>query len=69
MAEGLRNLYPATPAPEPEGGAIVVFCNLPEAITYGANDEEVTVKAAEVRAILKSVRPHSHSHLNAHHTP
>lgn len=38
----------ATPTPEPEGGATVVFRDLPEAITYGANDAEVRAMAAEM---------------------
>ena len=41
-------LYPATPTPDPEGGATVVFRDLSKAITYGTNDEEVKVTAGKV---------------------
>ena len=50
------HLYPATPTPEPEGGATVVFRDLPEAITYGANDEEVRAMAAEVLELAVAER-------------
>ena len=49
-------LYPATPTPEPEGGATVVFRYLPEAITYGANDEEARAMAAEVLELAVAER-------------
>ena len=49
-------LYPATPTPEPEDGATVVFRDLPEAITYGANDEEVRAMAAEVLELAVAER-------------
>ena len=41
-------LYPATRTPEPEGGATVVFRDLPEAITYGDSDENAMAMAREV---------------------
>lgn len=41
-------LYPATPTPEPEGAATLVFRDVPEAITYGASDAEARAMAAEV---------------------
>ena len=50
------HLYPATPIPEPEGGATVVFRDLPEAITYGTNDEEVRAMAAEVLELAVAER-------------
>ena len=49
-------LYPAMPRPEPEGGATVVFRDLPEAITYGANDEEMRAMAAEVLELAVAER-------------
>ena len=50
------HLYPATPTLEPEGGATVVFRDLPEAITYGANDEEARAMAAEVLELAVAER-------------
>ena len=50
------HLYPATPTPEPEGGATVVFRDLPEAISYGANNEEVRMMAAEVLELAVAER-------------
>ena len=41
-------LYPATRTSEPEGGATVVFRDLPEAITYGDSDENAMAMAREV---------------------
>ena len=52
----LPYLYPATPTPEPEGGATVVFRDLPEAITCGANDEEVRAMAGEVLELAVAER-------------
>ena len=49
-------LYPATPTPEPEGGATVVFRDLPEAITYGSDDEEVRAMAGEVLELAVAER-------------
>ena len=41
-------LYPATPTPEPEGGTTVVFRDLPEAITYGRDEEDAMTMARDV---------------------
>ena len=49
-------LYPATATPEPEGGATVVFRDLPEAITCGGNDEEVRAMASEVLELAVAER-------------
>ena len=49
-------LYSAMPTPEPEGGATVVFRDMPEAIAYGANDEEVRVMAGEVLELAVAER-------------
>ena len=49
-------LYPATPTPEPEGGATVVFRDMPEAITYGTDDEEVRMMAGEVLELAVAER-------------
>lgn len=40
--------FPARFKPEPEGGFTVTFPDLPEAITYGANDSHASSMAAEV---------------------
>ena len=50
------NLYPATPTPEAEGGATIVFRDMPEAITYGADDEEVRIMAGEVLELAVAER-------------
>lgn len=42
------HLHPATPTAEPEGGANAAFRDLPEAITYGTNDQKTGVIAAKV---------------------
>ena len=52
----LPYLYPATPTPEPEGGATVVFRDLPEAITCGTNAEEVKAMAGEVLELAVAER-------------
>ena len=49
-------LYPATPTPEPEGGTTLVFRDMPEAITYGANDAEARAMAAEVLELAVAER-------------
>ena len=49
-------LYPATPTPEPEGGATLVFRDMPEAITYGASDAEASAMAAEVLELAVAER-------------
>lgn len=49
-------LYPATPTAEPEGGATVVFRDLPEAITCGDNDEEVRAMARDVLELAVAER-------------
>ena len=49
-------LYPATPTPEPEGGATVVFRDIPEAITYGADDAEAKAMAGEVLELAVAER-------------
>ena len=49
-------LYPATPTPEPEGGATVVFRDLPEAITYGSDDEERRAMASKVLELAVAER-------------
>ena len=49
-------LYPATPTPEPEGGATLVFRDVPEAITYGASDAEARAMAAEVLELAVAER-------------
>ena len=49
-------LYPATRTSEPEGGATVVFRDLPEAITYGDNDEDVMAMAGEVLELAVAER-------------
>ena len=49
-------LYPATPTPEPEGGATVVFRDLPEAITYGGNEEDMMAMAREVLELAVAER-------------
>lgn len=49
-------LYAATPTPEPEGGVSVVFRDLPEAITYGANDAEARAMAGEVLELAVAER-------------
>ncbi len=40
--------YPARLTPEAEGGFTVTFGDLPEAITYGANEREASAMAVEV---------------------
>ena len=52
----LTYFYPATSTPAPEGGATVVFRDLPEAITCGDNDEEVRVMAGEVLELAVAER-------------
>ena len=49
-------LYPATPTAEPEGGATVVFRDLPEAITYGHDEEDVMAMAREVLELAVAER-------------
>ena len=49
-------LYPATRTSEPEGGATVVFRDLPEAITYGNDDEDVMAMAREVLELAVAER-------------
>lgn len=49
-------LYPATPTTEPEGGAKIVFRDMPEAITYGANDTEARTMASEVLELAVTER-------------
>ena len=49
-------LYPATPTPEPEGGVTVVFRDMPEAITHGANDAEARAMASEVLELAVAER-------------
>ena len=49
-------LYPATPTAEPEGGVTVVFRDLPEAITYGDNDQEARAMAREVLELAVAER-------------
>ena len=50
------DLYPATPTAEPEGGVTVVFRDLPEAITYGDNDQEARAMAREVLELAVAER-------------
>ena len=49
-------LYPAVPMAEPEGGTTVVFRDMPEAITYGANDVEARAMASEVLELAVAER-------------
>ena len=49
-------LYPATRTPETEGGATVVFRDMPEAITCGADDREVRMMACEVLELAVAER-------------
>ena len=49
-------LYPATYTPEPEGGATVVFRDLPEAITFGDSDAEAKAMAREVLELAVAER-------------
>ena len=49
-------LYPATRTLEPEGGATIVFRDLREAITYGANDAEAKAMADEVLELAVAER-------------
>ena len=49
-------VYAATRTPEPEGGATVVFRDLPEAITFGANDEEERAMAKDVLELAVAER-------------
>ena len=51
-----HGLYPATQTTEPEGGITVVFRDLPEAITYGANDLEARAMASEVLELAVAER-------------
>ena len=51
-------LYPATPTPEPEGGVTVVFRDMPEAITHGANDAEARAMSSEVLELAVVERMH-----------
>ena len=48
--------YPAALTPDPEGGATVVFRDLPEAITYGVDDEDVRMMAGEVLGLAVAER-------------
>ena len=50
------HLYAATLTREPEGGATVVFRDLPEAITYGRNDEDVMAMARDVLELAVAER-------------
>ncbi len=50
------NLYPAALTRELEGGATVVFRDFPEAITYGTDDREVRMMAAEVLELAVAER-------------
>ena len=51
-----HDLYPATQTTEPEGGVTIVFRDLPEAITYGANDLEARAMASEVLELAVAER-------------
>ncbi len=49
-------LYPATRTSEPEGGATIVFRDLPEAITYGDSGEDVMAMARKVLELAVAER-------------
>ena len=48
--------FPARFAPEPEGGFTVTFGDLPEAITYGANQSDAEAMAEEVLELAVAER-------------
>ena len=50
------HVYPAARTSEPEGGATVVFRDLPEAITCGNDDEDVMAMAREVLELAVAER-------------